>query len=81
MKGRKAKGLITEKGRECSKCGLFRFWEFFAKSGNLNAFHGRASRCKKCNKQPVTERVKVNTRATCRLDKKLIKFFLKFGFR
>lgn len=46
------KGLITDEGRECSKCGVFQDWECFSPS--RKGVMGRSSWCHDCVQQKLS---------------------------
>lgn len=46
--GRPFKGLVTEKGRECTKCGAFKEWKFFPQNKIQ-----LPSACLECCKRPA----------------------------
>lgn len=50
----KIKGIVTEEGRTCTKCGEFRLWEEFHNSNK--GLKGRVSRCKECAKKQQEEK-------------------------
>jgi 5-methylcytosine-specific restriction endonuclease McrA len=57
------KCLITDEGRECTRCGVFQSWENFYVVKNKTAPHGRASRCRSCSVEAVIESRKKNPEA------------------
>lgn len=52
------KSLITDKGRECSKCNKFLPWDDFSK--NKTATTGYQSRCKLCCSKGLSEYTRRN---------------------
>lgn len=54
-RNRPPKGLITDEGRECSRCGVFKVWPEFSPH-NQAKLTGHMSACKECrNKDRLTE--------------------------
>lgn len=55
--------LITDEGRECSRCKVFQPWQNFYEVKNKTAPYGHASRCRTCSVAAVLESRRKNPEA------------------